>query len=92
MDLQIKDKRALVTASRASFGLEIARSWPRREPSVIVSGRAQDKLERAVDRTCQSGAWEIVGIVADLTVPEGIDPCSGRLMEKQLKRRAASAY
>jgi hypothetical protein len=60
--------------------------------SVIVSGRAQDKLERAVDSTCKSGASDIVGIVgADLTVPEGADPCSGRLMDKQLKRKAASA-
>ena len=48
MDLQLKNKTALVTGSTAGIGLEIARTLAAEGADVIICGRSQDKLDTAV--------------------------------------------
>ena len=71
MDLQLKDKTALVTGSTAGIGLEIARRLAVEGAKVIVSGRNQPKLDQAVDSIRASGGANLRGVLADPTTADG---------------------
>jgi NAD(P)-dependent dehydrogenase (short-subunit alcohol dehydrogenase family) len=78
MDLQIKRKKTLVTGSTGGIGLEIARKLAMEGASIVLSGRDQRRLDRAVDSILSSGASDVDGILADITTPEG----AGVLLDK----------
>jgi short-subunit dehydrogenase len=71
MDLNIGNKRALVTGATAGIGLEIARRLAMEGADVTLSGRDQGKLDKAVADLRASGAVTVQGIAADITTPEG---------------------
>ncbi|APG95235.1 SDR family NAD(P)-dependent oxidoreductase [Sinorhizobium americanum] len=48
MDLQLRNKTAIVTGSTAGIGLAIARSLASEGATVFISGRSEDKLDAAV--------------------------------------------
>jgi 3-oxoacyl-[acyl-carrier protein] reductase len=75
MDLQLNGKSALVTGATAGIGLAIAEELAREGAAVTITGRAQDKIERALD-TIGNGAK---GIVADLSNAPGTEPLFARL-------------
>jgi NAD(P)-dependent dehydrogenase (short-subunit alcohol dehydrogenase family) len=66
MDLELKDKSALVTGSTAGIGLAIATALAREGAEVIVNGRTEERVENAVRA---SGAAH--GIAADLGTDAG---------------------
>jgi len=66
MDLQLTGKTALVTGSTAGIGLAIASALAREGCAVIVNGRTQERVDRAI---AQSGAAH--GIAADLGTAQG---------------------
>lgn len=72
MDLQLKNKTALVTGATAGIGLAIARTLAREGAVVAITGRGQDKLDAAVEaiRAAAPGA-AVTPILADLSTPEG---------------------
>ncbi|HEV3022644.1 MAG TPA: SDR family NAD(P)-dependent oxidoreductase, partial [Pirellulales bacterium] len=47
MDLQLTNKKALVTGSTAGIGLAIASLLTQEGASVIVNGRSQSRVEEA---------------------------------------------
>jgi NAD(P)-dependent dehydrogenase (short-subunit alcohol dehydrogenase family) len=49
MDLQLKQKCALVTGSTAGIGLAVAEGLAREGASVILNGRSTERLDRAVE-------------------------------------------
>ncbi|HWC98083.1 MAG TPA: SDR family NAD(P)-dependent oxidoreductase [Candidatus Sulfopaludibacter sp.] len=67
MDLQLAGKTALVTGSTGGIGLAIAASLAAEGASVIVNGRTQERVDRALKIT---GAAH--GFAADLGVAEGV--------------------
>jgi NAD(P)-dependent dehydrogenase (short-subunit alcohol dehydrogenase family) len=71
MDMQLKDKTALVTGSTAGIGLEIARKLAVEGAMVIVAGRNQKKLEEAVASIKASGGKAVTGVLADAATAEG---------------------
>jgi NAD(P)-dependent dehydrogenase (short-subunit alcohol dehydrogenase family) len=73
MNLQLKDKTALVTGSTAGIGLAIATALAKEGASVIVNGRTQQRVDQAV-RT--SGAAH--GIAADLGTEAGAREVTAR--------------
>jgi len=75
MDLQLKDKTALVTGATAGIGLAISKELARESTAVTITGRAQDKIRRALD-TIGDGAR---GIVADLSHASGTHPVFAQL-------------
>jgi NAD(P)-dependent dehydrogenase (short-subunit alcohol dehydrogenase family) len=70
MDLQLQRKAALVTGATAGIGLAIAQELAREGAAVIITGRAPDKMQRALD-TIGKGAK---GVVADLSHTAGTEP------------------
>jgi NAD(P)-dependent dehydrogenase (short-subunit alcohol dehydrogenase family) len=73
MNLQLADKTALITGSTAGIGLEIARTLAVEGASVILSGRNQEKLERALASIRASGGADVRGVLADPATAEGAD-------------------
>src|SRR5579863_10485104 len=67
MDLALKGKTALVSGSTAGIGLAIAAALAREGASVIVNGRTQERVDRALRA---SGAAH--GIAADLGTEAGV--------------------
>lgn len=75
MDLQLQKKAALVTGATAGIGLAIAQELAREGAAVTITGRAQDKMERALG-AIGDGAH---GVVADLSEASGTKPLFARL-------------
>ena len=72
MDLQLANKRALVTGSTAGIGLAIAVALAREGAAVTVNGRTDDRVAAAVDRVkAERGKGTVTGIAADLGTEAG---------------------
>jgi NAD(P)-dependent dehydrogenase (short-subunit alcohol dehydrogenase family) len=69
MDLDLKGKSALVTGSTGGIGFAIARGLAREGARVLVSGRSDERVNRAIDTIKQKhGSAEIEGFVGDLSL------------------------
>src|SRR5580658_9521491 len=74
MDLQLQNKRALVSGSSAGIGLAIAQSLAAEGASVFINGRSQERLEAAAKKIRSSGAkGEVTISTADLATRAGVD-------------------
>lgn len=66
MKLDLNDKTALVTASSGGIGLEIARSLAAEGANVIINGRTQASVEKAVtDVRASFPDAQLIPLVAD---------------------------
>ena len=74
MDLQLTNKRALVTGSTAGIGFAIASLLAEEGASVVVSGRSQGRVEEAVQRIrTERKNGQVTGVAADLGRKEGVN-------------------
>lgn len=73
MDLELKDKVALVSGSTAGIGLAIAEALAREGAEVIVNGRTQERVDAALKelRGKHAGA-KLRGVAGDLGTREGV--------------------
>lgn len=72
MDLQLKDKQALVTGSTAGIGFAIATALAEEGAHVILSGRSQSRLDVACERLRNQVPGAVLGaIAADLGTAAG---------------------
>ena len=73
MDLGLKGKVAVVSGSTAGIGLAIATTLAREGAHVILNGRTEERVDKALKtvRTAVSGA-QVHGVAADLGAAEGI--------------------
>lgn len=69
MDLQLKDKKALVTGSTVGIGFAIARALINEGVEVIINGRDEKRVQAALKELGTNAK----GIVADLGTVEGAD-------------------
>ncbi|MBB6189737.1 NAD(P)-dependent dehydrogenase (short-subunit alcohol dehydrogenase family) [Rhodanobacter sp. MP7CTX1] len=67
MDLQLKNRKAIVTGGSAGIGLAIVKALLAEGASVVVPGRSQAKLDQALPDN--DGA--VQKVVADLATAEG---------------------
>ena len=82
MDLQLRGKRALVTGSTAGIGLAAAAGLHREGVSVIVNGRTQERVDKALEQIqCAGGDGQVSGIAADLSTGEGVSHLAQLLPE-----------
>src|SRR5437762_9116591 len=74
MDLQLTNKKALVTGSTAGIGFAIASLLAEEGAAVVVNGRSPRRVEQAVQRirTERKNA-QVMGIPADLGTKEGVN-------------------
>src|SRR5712692_9852109 len=74
MDLQLTNKKALVTGSTAGIGFAIASLLAEEGASVVVTGRSPRRVEQAVQRirTDRKKA-QVTGVSADLGTKEGVN-------------------
>lgn len=70
MDLQLRDKTALVTGGSEGIGKGIARVFAQEGMDVAICARRKDVLESAAAEISQATGRRIVAIVADLTKDE----------------------
>jgi len=74
MDLQLTNKKALVTGSTAGIGFAIASLLAQEGAAVVVSGRSQGRVEQAVQRIRTEGKdAQVTGVSADLGTKEGVN-------------------
>ncbi|HTF69325.1 MAG TPA: SDR family oxidoreductase [Edaphobacter sp.] len=66
MDLQLKDKTAIVTGGSAGIGLAITKALAAEGVTVTVPGRSKEKLDKAL-----AGISNINAVVADAATVEG---------------------
>jgi NAD(P)-dependent dehydrogenase (short-subunit alcohol dehydrogenase family) len=71
MDLNLKNKLALVTGSTLGIGKAIAKSLLNESVRVVINGRNQEKLQETVEELKPLG--EVFGIAADLETAKGAD-------------------
>src|SRR3954463_9921150 len=74
MDLQLTNKKALVTGSTAGIGFAIASLLARGGAAVVVNRRSQGRVEEAVGRIKKENEdAQVTGVAADLGTKEGVD-------------------
>ena len=74
MNLQLVDKRAVVTGSTAGIGYAIAEALAKEGASVVVNGRTEQRVKQAVDTLRTSGVrGKVEGVAADIGTVEGTD-------------------
>ena len=66
MDMQLKDKLALVSGSTAGIGYAIAAALSREGARVIVNGRTQESVADAVSKIRSATGNEVLGFAGDL--------------------------
>ena len=82
MDLQLKNKTALITASTAGIGLAIAEGLVREGAAVIINGRSQTRVTEAIDRIRNEiSSAHVKGIAADLSTDSGLQQLTREVTE-----------
>jgi NAD(P)-dependent dehydrogenase (short-subunit alcohol dehydrogenase family) len=73
MDLQLKNKIALVTGSTAGIGFSIAKQLAFEGAQVIVNGRTAERVNAAVEKIkAETGNQQVTGAIADFAKPDEI--------------------
>jgi 3-oxoacyl-[acyl-carrier protein] reductase len=73
MDLQLKNKVALVTAASRGLGYATAREMAREGADIALCARTQADVEAAAQHISESFGVQVLPHVADVTIPEDID-------------------
>jgi NAD(P)-dependent dehydrogenase (short-subunit alcohol dehydrogenase family) len=80
MDLQLTNKKALVTGSTAGIGFAIASLLAQEGAAVVVNGRSQRRVEEAVRRIKRDNKdAQVTGVAADLGTKEGVVLLTGKV-------------
>ncbi|NCD70706.1 SDR family NAD(P)-dependent oxidoreductase [Mucilaginibacter agri] len=82
MDLQLKDKTALVSGSTAGIGYSIAKLFAAEGAHVVVNGRTEKRVNAAIESIkAETGNQEVTGIVADFAKPDQVAELINKLPE-----------
>jgi NAD(P)-dependent dehydrogenase (short-subunit alcohol dehydrogenase family) len=74
MDLQLTNKKALVTGSTAGIGFAIASLLAHEGASIVVNGRSRQRVEQAVQRIrAETKNAQVTAVTADLGTREGVN-------------------
>jgi NAD(P)-dependent dehydrogenase (short-subunit alcohol dehydrogenase family) len=82
MDLQLTNKKALVTGSTAGIGFAIASLLAQEGAAVVVNGRTQRRVEEAVQRIrSENKGTQVIGVAADLSTKDGVALMTSKVPE-----------
>ena len=80
MDLQLNERKALVSGSTAGIGYAIAKELAKEGAVVYVNGRTVDRVEKAVAQLKQeSNNQHVFGVTADLSTAQGVNQLTRQL-------------
>ena len=69
MDLQLKDKIALVTASSRGLGYAAARTLAQEGCKVAINGRDEAKITGVAEKLSKETGAEVIGLGGDVSLP-----------------------
>ncbi len=72
MDLGLKDKRVIVTASTKGIGFAVAKEFLREGARVVISSRSKENVEKALEKLAEYKD-RVYGLTVDLTREEDIE-------------------
>lgn len=73
MNIQLKTKRALVTASTGGIGFAVAKGLAEAGAAVVVNGRSEGSVNAAVARLlAEVPGASVIGVAADLSTAPGV--------------------
>jgi NAD(P)-dependent dehydrogenase (short-subunit alcohol dehydrogenase family) len=82
MDLQLKNKKALVTGSTAGIGYAIAKQLAKENATVYVNGRTKERVEAAIKSLKEeTGNLNIHGLTADFSNSKDVENLIKQLPE-----------
>ena len=84
MDLQLKDKLALVSGSTAGIGLAIATTLAQEGARVIVNGRSQQAVDEAVAQLKLKTGADLPGFAGDLSNAETANELARRYPDVEI--------
>jgi NAD(P)-dependent dehydrogenase (short-subunit alcohol dehydrogenase family) len=85
MDLQLTNRRALVTGSTGGIGFAIARGLAAEGAEVTITGRTQSSVDAALKRLRESlPAAHCAGVAADCASPSGSEAVFARVPEVEI--------
>lgn len=67
MDLQLKDKRALVTGASRGLGFAAASTLAREGCRVAVNSRDESKIKAAAEKIAKESGAQVIGLAGDVT-------------------------
>jgi len=82
MDLGIKGRRAIVTGGSSGIGFETARQLLEEGVRVLITGRNQQKLDKARDDLAKRTGGEVHAVVANMTKESDIVKMAAAAKEK----------
>jgi NAD(P)-dependent dehydrogenase (short-subunit alcohol dehydrogenase family) len=84
MDLQLRNRLALVTGSTAGIGYAIAESLAGEGARVIVNGRTDDAVDRAVAQLKEATSGAVLGFAGDLSDAAAAERLSERFPDVEI--------
>lgn len=73
MDLQLKNKKALITGSTAGIGYATALQLAKEGAEVFINGRTAERVDKAVEQIkAETGNSQVSGIIADFSSVESV--------------------
>jgi len=82
MDLQLRNKTALVTGSTAGIGFAIASLLTQEGAAVLMNGRSQRRVDEGIERIRQKQRdLHVTGVAADLGTREGVEKLTSAVPE-----------
>ena len=70
MDLGLKDKRALITASSRGLGYATALALAKEGCKVAVNGRDEAKIKGIAEKLSKEAGTQVIGIAGDVSLPD----------------------
>ena len=82
MDLQLRNRTALVTGSTAGIGFAIASLLAQEGAAVLMNGRSQKRVDEGIERIRQKRRdLHVTGVAADLGTREGVEKLTSAVPE-----------
>ena len=70
MDLQLKDKRALVTGSSRGLGYATALALAKEGCKVAINGRDEAKIKGIAEKVTKETGTQVIGLAGDVSLPD----------------------
>ena len=82
MDMNLRDKVAVITGGSVGIGLAVAEGMAAEGANLVLAARGGERVEAEARRIAQTFGVEAVGVAADVATVEGCDAVAGAAEER----------